>query len=114
MNEINSGVKNESEIAPKINILAQRYVDNAQVVIITSSATYRGSAPFSGAFEVWDIDECLNKHAETGKTLLSVRCQWQDEYDEDNTLELEVQYLNIYDLHGIMGYEGDVIDRIGF
>ena len=39
MNEINSGVKNESEIAPKINILAQRYVDNAQVVIITSSAT---------------------------------------------------------------------------
>lgn len=92
-----------------INILAFRTVNAAQTISV-QSATYRGSAPFSGEFEVWDVDSCYRKDEVTGQLMVSVRCNWEQADDEDMTLELALHDVTVQDC---IAYSGDVVASIG-
>ena len=88
-----------------------RTVAEAQVVMI-DSATFRGSKPFQGVFEVHDVDTCSHVDDGTGKRLVLVRCCWEDEPDhEDAYFEIE---WNDFVLNQCIGYDGAVVARMAF
>lgn len=43
-----------------IQVVETRRADGGEQVIL-QSATYKGSAPFTGIFEVFDLDNCIHK-----------------------------------------------------
>lgn len=72
-----------------IQVVETRLADDGEQVIL-QSAIYKGSAPFSGIFEVFDLDTCIHKGGEDGRTYVTVRCQFGDQNDEDADLVLEL------------------------
>ena len=96
----------------EVKILATRPVDDAQTVSVRS-ATFRGSSPFGGEFEVWDVDTCQYTDAATSKLMLMVRCQWGDDQDTDEDATLELELCEPV-THCCEGFIGDVVARIGF
>ena len=93
-----------------IQIVASRQVSDGQALLIRS-ASYQGSAPFGGAFEVWDLDLCCRIDPETGERLVDVVCHWQDDASEDPTMSL-----TLHDplLEGCEGFEGEVVARLDY
>ena len=88
-----------------------RTVADAQVVMI-DSATFRGSEPFQGVFQVHDVDTCSQVDETTGKRLVLVRCCWEDEPDNEDAY-LEIQLNDVVTKTSI-GYHGDVVARMAF
>ena len=84
-------------------------VIDAQAVWI-HSASYLGSEPFHGVFQVHDVDDCMRANQTTGKKLVLVRCCF------GNTTDHEDAYLEIESTDGVwtasIGYEGPVVARI--
>lgn len=93
-----------------IKIVASRQVSDGQALLIRS-ASYQGSAPFDGVFEVWDLDHCCRTDPETGGRLVDIVCHWQDDASEDPTMTLTV-----HDplLEGCIGFEGEVVARLDY
>ena len=88
-----------------------RTVADVQVVMI-NSATFRGSEPFQGVFQVQDVDTCFRVDEKTRKRVVLVGCCWEDEPDnEDAYLEIE---LNDVVTKTSIGYHGDVMARMAF
>jgi hypothetical protein len=99
-------------MSKKIVCTEMRKVVDAQAVII-DSARYRGSEYFGGVFEVWDVDLCVTVDESSGKTMISVRCCWEDEIDhEDAYVELEVH--NTLGIIGVIGHDDQVVSRMRF
>lgn len=79
-------------------------VNDAQVLIV-SDARFQNSAPFSGAFEVFDLDHCIARNND-GKLMATVNCTTADlALTEDSTLEIELQ--GHYE--SCIGFSGEVI-----
>ena len=94
-----------------MEVLATRFVEDAQVVFI-KSATYKGSLPFSGVFQVSDVDYCRRFEASAKHTIVTVQCCWSDEPEhEDSELALEVADAVSQDC---VGFSGEVVARIDF
>jgi hypothetical protein len=94
-----------------IEVVAMREVSDAQVLFI-KSATYKGSLPFSGAFEVGDADDCVRYDEVSKKRFVTVRCCRDNEDEhEDSNLELE---LADFVIESCIGFYGDVVSRIRF
>ena len=93
-----------------IKIVASRQVSDGQALLIRS-ASYQGSAPFGGVFEVWDLDHCCRTDPETGGRLVDIVCHWQDDASEDPTMTLTV-----HDpwREGCIGFEGEVVARLDY
>ncbi len=88
-----------------------RTVADVQVVMI-DSATFRGSEPFRGVFQVQYVDTCFRVDETTRKRVVLVGCCWEDEPDnEDAYLEIE---LNDVVTKTSIGYHGDVMARMAF
>ena len=56
----------------QIKIVASREVSGCDTLFI-EAASYQGSAPFGGAFQVWDLDHCCSTDPETGQ-MTSMSC----------------------------------------
>lgn len=93
-----------------IKIVASRQVDGREVLFI-QSASYQGSAPFSGAFEVFDLDTCCRTDPEDGRRLVDVVCQWQGDPTEDAMVTLE---LHDPVPQGCVGFVGEVVANIDY
>lgn len=87
--------------------VAFKYVTNGEVLFV-NAARYQNSLPFSGAFEVFDLDYSL-KQTEDGRLIATVNCTTEGvPLTEDSVLDIEV--LGHYE--GSIGYEGEVISCI--
>lgn len=95
-----------------IQIVDTRRADGGEQVIL-QSATYQGSAPFSGIFEVFDLDTCIHKGPDDGRTFVTVRCQFGDQNDEDADLVLEIPE-GTNSVIGNIGSDVKVVKRIDF
>jgi hypothetical protein len=94
----------------RIHLTETGDVHDAQV-FFCKSASYKGSAPFSAIFEVWDVDHALRTDPKTGMKTLTVSCQWGTQTVEDATLEIEIADSI---LHAGEGYSGRVAKRINW
>lgn len=94
----------------QIKIVASREEKSCEALFI-NAASYQGSAPFGGAFQVWDLDNCCSTDPETGQMLVDVLCQWQDDPSEEPMMTLTV-----HDPHpvGCSGFDGDVVARLDY
>ena len=82
-------------------------VSDAQVLIF-SEAKFQESLPFSGAFEVFDLDQCLERK-EDGRLMAIVNGTIEGiPPTEDSTLEIEL----VGHYEGMIGFDGDVITSI--
>jgi hypothetical protein len=86
-------------------------VDGEQAIV--RAATYQESAPFSGVFEVFDLDTCIFTNPVSGKSMLTVRCQFGNQDDEDAELLLELPN-GAEDIVGVVGGGMDMVTRIDF
>ncbi len=94
------------------NIITEmRTVTDAQVVMI-DSATFRGSEPFQGVFQVHDVDTCSHVDETTGKRLVLVRCCWEDEPDHEDAY-VEIEWNDLV-LNQCIGFDGEVVARMAF
>lgn len=91
----------------RVTISSTRKVENVQAIMI-NSASYKGSDPFGGVFEVWDADECVFTD-ENGRLMVSVLCSEGPLYDEDHTLDL---MLHDTIPHTVIGHYGEVASTI--
>ena len=92
---------------PRVTITSRRKVENVQAIMI-DSASYKGSEPFSGVFEVWDVDECMHTDV-SGRLMVKVLCSEGPVYDEDRTLDLA---LHDTITHTVIGHYGEVASTI--
>ena len=92
-----------------IRKVSTREMDSGAAVEL-QAASYKGSAPFSGIFSIFDCDYSVYRSPETGKLMVTANCHVGDSNDEDDTIELEI--LGTLTANFIEGYSGDVIDRI--
>ena len=92
----------------EIRVVSTRKVENVPAVGL-ASATYEGSAPFSGLFQVFDPDMTMYKNPETGRTRVPVICYFGARDGEDDCIVLEVDDVII---HLFDHNPDDVIDRI--
>lgn len=95
-------------MSQNITITATRQVEDASVLFV-QSARYKGSAPFSGVFAVWDLDHCIRVNPETGQKQVDVICGWKGTVGDDETLILDLD--DVLPEGGI-GYEGEVVASI--
>lgn len=92
----------------KITVLATEIVNDAQV-FFCKSASFKGSAPFSAIFEVFDVDRAVSTDKTTGKKTLQVRCQWGDDPDKSTVLHIDIADRL---LHAAESYSGQVVRKI--
>ncbi|WP_089960150.1 hypothetical protein [Limnohabitans sp. 2KL-3] len=90
-----------------IQTTGHKTVSDAQVLIF-SEAKFQESLPFSGAFEVFDLDQCFERK-EDGRLMAIVNGTIEGiPLTEDSTLEIEL----VGHYEGIVGFAGDVITSI--
>lgn len=106
------GPKGEILMSKVIRIVETRLAHGSEHVIV-DAASYNGSAPFSGIFEVFDLDTCLTTDPADGRVHLTVQCQFGDQDDEDASLVLELPNGAI-GVIGQVGNEVEVIARLDF
>lgn len=74
-------------------------------VLLVKAARFQNSPPFAGAFEVFDLDECISR-TESGALMATVICTSGDvPLTEESTLDIEL----LGHHEGVIGFEGDVI-----
>ena len=93
-----------------MSIVETKVVSNAQVVI-ARAAIYADSTPFSGVFEVWDVDHYRHTDPVTGKSTASFRCRLENTPDDEDAV-LDFELIDIET--EVIGYDGDVIKQIRF
>ena len=77
-------------------------------VLLVSAARFQNSLPFSGAFEVFDLYQCITK-VEGDKLIASVNCTTEGvPLTENSILDIEL----IGDYQGSIEFSGDVITCI--
>jgi hypothetical protein len=95
-------------MSTEMSIVELKNVTDAQVVWI-NSASFQGSKPFQGMFQVHDVDHCWRDDHDASKNLLLVRCNYGDTPDhQDAYLEFESTDLV---WNTLIGYEGPVVAR---
>jgi hypothetical protein len=93
----------------KVEILETERVQDVQALVV-HAASFQGSEPFAGAFQVWDLDDLIRHDPDTGKRTVTVLCAAGDApYHEDSMIEIELISLEV----GAIGFIGDVVRRIG-
>jgi len=95
-----------------IQIIETRLVNNGEQISV-QNAIYRGSKPFSGTFEVFDLDTCIHNDPVSGKTQLTVVCQFGTQNAEDPELVFELPD-GALGIVGTVGGGMDVAARIDF
>lgn len=93
----------------RIVAVATRTVRDASVLQI-NSATVDDSAPFSGIFEVADLDRCLRTDLVNGRQYAQVLCRWEDDQSNTDTMILGIQDPTPT---GITSFTGEVVARLG-
>jgi hypothetical protein len=100
-------IKRNNNMTTNIRPSNLKTVNDAQVLIV-SDARFQNSAPFSGSFEVFDLDHCITRN-EDGNLMATVNCTTAGlPLTEDSTLEIELQ--GHYE--SCIGFSGDVITCI--
>ena len=89
---------------PTVRFTSSKTVENVEAILI-GAASYKGSEPFGGMFQVSDADECIYL-SKDGVRMVSVYCSEGSEYQEDDMLEFE---LHDTITNTITGYEGEII-----
>jgi len=70
--------------------------------VVLESASYLGSLPFGGVFQVFDLASCIQEGAD-GRHFITVRCHFgESAYDEDMELQFELKTHPLA-IHGIVG-----------
>ena len=93
----------------KVEILETEMVQDVQALVV-DAASFQGSEPFAGTFQVWDLDDLVRSDPETGKRTATVLCAAGDApYHEDSMIEIELISLEV----GVIGFDGHVVRRIG-
>ena len=88
-----------------IEIVETEAVSDIEALIV-QAATFEGSAPFSGTFAIWDIEEMTRTDPKTGNLIASVSCAFGDRpFTEESLIEIEVIALEAR----VIGFEGEVI-----
>jgi len=83
---------------------AFKTISDGQVLLV-NAARFQNSPPFAGAFEVFDLDECITR-TESGALMATVMCTSGDvPLTEESSLDIELLGLH----EGVNGFEGDVI-----
>jgi hypothetical protein len=83
-------IKGHHPMTTNILPVSLKTVNDAQVLIV-SVACFQNSAPFSGAFEVFDLDHCITRN-EDGSLMATVNCTTEGlPLTEDSTLEIALQ-----------------------
>ena len=92
----------------KVEILETEMVQNVQALVV-HAASFQGSEPFAGTFQVWDLDDLIRFDRDTGKRTATVLCAAGDApYHEDSMIEIELISFEL----GAIGFVGDVVRRI--
>ena len=92
-----------------VRFTSSKTVEGVQAILI-GSASYNGSQPFGGIFQVWDADECIYLD-KVGVRRVSVYCSEGPEHQEDGMLDFELHDMIT---NTITGHEGDVITSLIF
>ena len=93
----------------KVDILETEMVREVQAPVV-HAASFQGSEPFSGTFQVWDLDDLIRFDPDTGKRTATVLCSAGDApYHEDSMIEIELTSVEV----GAIGFDGHVVRRIG-
>ena len=58
-----------------VDIVETRTGENSEFVLL-EGVTLRGSAPFSGIFQVFDLNGCMSQNSATGTRTVRVMCQF--------------------------------------
>ena len=95
-----------------VEILETRHAQDGECIEL-HGATYRGSNPFDGIFQVWDLDACMHADPDTGKRAIDVICQFgTGPLDEDAVMTLVLAH-EAPEPVGIVGGGIDAVVRIG-
>jgi hypothetical protein len=96
----------------EVTILETKTTDCGEQVYIPA-VVYENSEPFSGTFEVFDLDHCLDAKPGSNDIYITVFCSVGDTTDPDAELRLKVVH-GALSVIGNVGGGVDVISRIGF
>jgi len=99
----------QEQVVRKVEILETEMVQDVEALVV-HAASFQGSEPFAGTFQVWDLDDLIRFDPDTGKRTATVLCAAGDSpYHEDSTIEIELISIEV----GTIGFIGDVVRRIG-
>lgn len=84
------------------------HIDDGETLLV-SSARYQDSLPFSGTFQVFDLDLCVQRK-DDGRLFATVICavDGDAEANEDSCIDIEL----LGDYQAVVGAYFDVIQRI--
>ena len=92
---------------PTVRFTSSKTVENVEAILI-GAASYKGSEPFGGMFQVSDADECIYL-SKDGVRMVSVYCSKGGKYNYYDMLDFELHDIVT---NAITGHAGEVVGSL--